>query len=143
MRILHTEFSFNWTTPWSDEKELSLKLFIWNNSKFPYGKFNIFLHKLEQKFFLFETLHTLGIPHTKFGSIWTTPWPNKISIFLKIEWANNKRISRYFRLKNQLLSWASYSKNSFAFRLYTHWGDSTPSLVLLRQLLDPIRKTYF
>ena len=35
--------------------------------------------------FLFFILITLEILHTKFGSLWTTPWPDKISIFLKIE----------------------------------------------------------
>ena len=44
-----------------------------------------FLGKLYQKFFLFYTLGTHGILNIQFGSIWTTPWPDKISIFLKIE----------------------------------------------------------
>ena len=44
-----------------------------------------FLGKLYQKFFLFYTLGTHGILNIQFGSIWTTLWPDKISIFLKIE----------------------------------------------------------
>ena len=46
---------------------------------------NFFLGKLYQKFFLFYILITLVIPHAEFGLIWTTPWPDEISIFLKIE----------------------------------------------------------
>ena len=44
--ILHTEFGLIWTTPWSDEIDLFLKLFIRNNSKFPYEKLTFFLGKL-------------------------------------------------------------------------------------------------
>ena len=46
---------------------------------------NFFLGKLYQKFFLFYILITLVIPHAEFGLTWTTPWPDEISIFLKIE----------------------------------------------------------
>ena len=82
--ILHTEFGLIWTTPWPDEKDLYLKLFIWNNSKFPYEKRTFFLGKLYQKFVLFYTFDTLGILHAEFGSIWTTPWPDEKDLFLKL-----------------------------------------------------------
>ena len=49
--ILHTGFGLIWTTPWSDEIDLFLKLFIRNNSKFPYEKLTFFLGKLYQIFF--------------------------------------------------------------------------------------------
>ena len=44
--ILHTEFGSIWTTPWPDEKDLFLKLFIRKNRKFPYEKLTFFLDKL-------------------------------------------------------------------------------------------------
>ena len=49
-----------------------------------YEKLTFFLGTLYQKFFLFYTLHTLGILHTEFGSIWTTPWPDEKDLFLKL-----------------------------------------------------------
>ena len=81
---LHTEFGLIWTTPWPDEKDLFLKLIICEIRKFPYENLNFFLGKLYQKFFLFYTLHTLGILHTEFGLIWTTPWLDEKDLFLKI-----------------------------------------------------------
>ena len=89
--ILDTEFGLVWTTPWPDQKDLFLKLFIWNNSKFPYEKLTFFLGKLYQKFFLFYHLVTHGILDTKFGSIWTTSWCDKKDLFLKLFiWNNSK-----------------------------------------------------
>ena len=82
--ILHAEFGFIWTTPWPDKKDLFLKLFIWNKSKFPYEKRTFFIGKLYQKFVLFYTFNTLGILHAEFGSIWTTPWPDEKDLFLKL-----------------------------------------------------------
>ena len=79
--ILQTEFGLVWTTPWPDEKDLFLKLIIREIHKFPYEKLNSFLGKLYQKFVLFYTLDTLGILHTEFGLIWTTPWPDKKTYF--------------------------------------------------------------
>ena len=55
------------------KKTIFLKLLKRNDRKFPYEKLTFFLGKLYQKFFLFYTLGTHGILHTKFGSIWTTP----------------------------------------------------------------------
>ena len=86
------------------KKGLFLKFLLREIQKVPYEKLTFFLGKLYQKFFLFYILITLVILHAEFGLIWTTPWPDKISIFLKIEWANNKRISRYSRLKYELFS---------------------------------------
>ena len=53
--------------------------------KVPYEILTFFLGKLYKKFFLLYTFITLVIIHTKCGSLWTTPWPDKNSIFLKIE----------------------------------------------------------
>ena len=94
--ILHTEFGLVWTTPWPDEKDLFLKLIIRGILKIPYEKLTFFLGKLYQKFFLFYSLHTLGILHTKFGSIWPTPWPDEKDLFLKLV----IREIRKFRMKN-------------------------------------------
>ena len=102
--ILHTEFSLIWTTPWPDEKDLFLKLFIRNNRKFPYEKLTFFLGKLSQKLFSFYTLTTQGILHTKFGSIWTTPWPDEKALFLKFYDRNLFEIIANFRTQNYLFS---------------------------------------
>ena len=82
--ILHTEFGLIWTTPEPDEKELFLKFANREIRKIPYGKLTIFLGKLYQKFFLSQGLPTLGILHTKFGLIWTTPWSNQKDLFSKL-----------------------------------------------------------
>ena len=82
--ILHTQFGLIWTTPWSDEKDLSLKFVILEIRKFPYEKLTFFPGNLEQKVFLFYTLITLMILHTEFGLIWTTPWSDEKDLFLKL-----------------------------------------------------------
>ena len=84
LKILHTEFVLIWTTPWPDKIDLFLKLFFWNNSKFPYEKLTFFLGKLYQQFDLFYTLDSLGILHAEFGLIWTIPWHDKKNLFLKL-----------------------------------------------------------
>ena len=83
--IVHNEFGLIWTTPWTGEKDLFLEFVIREISKFPYDNLIFFLDKLYQKFFLFYTLTALVIIHAEFGLIWTTRWPNKISIFFKKE----------------------------------------------------------
>ena len=85
LTILHTKFGLIWTTSWPDKKDLFLKLLIWKNRKFPYEKLIFSLGNLYKKFFLLYTFITLVIIHTKRGLLWTTPWPDKIFIFLKIE----------------------------------------------------------
>ena len=98
LRILHTKFCLIWTTSWPDKKDLFLKLPIWKNRKVPYEKLNFFLGKLHKKRFLPYTFITLVIFHTKCGSLWTTPCPDKISIFLIIEKAEKSifRIEIHF-----------------------------------------------
>ena len=98
--ILDTEFGLVWTTPWPDQKDLFLKLFIWNNSKFPYEKLTFFLGKLYPKFSLFYNLVTHGILDTKFGSIWTTPWPDEKDLFLKFNNFKLFEITGNFRMKS-------------------------------------------
>ena len=83
--ILHTKFGLIWTTSWPDKKELFLKFLFRESQKVPYEILTFFLGKLHQKIFLFYILITLVILHAEFGLIWTHPWPDKISIFLKIE----------------------------------------------------------
>ena len=91
MGKLHNKFDLIWTTFWPDEKDLLLKLLIWNNSKFPYEKLIFFLGKLYQRFFLFYTLSTHVILHTQFGLIWPTPWLDEIDLVLKLLiWNNSK-----------------------------------------------------
>ena len=105
------------------KKDLFLKFPFREIQKVPYEKLTFFLGKLYQKFFLFYILITLVILHAEFGLIWTTPWPDKISIFLKIEWANNKRISRYSRLKYELFS-RKVRRTFFFISEFTYPGDT-------------------
>ena len=98
--ILHAEFGLIWTTPWPNEIDLFSKFVICEIRKFPYEILTFFLGKLYQKFFLFYTLHTLGILHTKFGSLWTTLWPNQKDLFLKLVIQNFTEIIRNFRMKS-------------------------------------------
>ena len=62
-----------------------LKIPFLRNSKNSVWNTNFFLAKLYQKLLWFQILITLMILHAEFGLIWTTPWPDKVSIFLKIE----------------------------------------------------------
>ena len=97
--ILHAEFGLIWTTPWPNEIDLFSKFVICEIRKFPYEKLTFFLGQLYQKFFLFYNLHTLGILHTKFGSLWTTLWPNQKDLFLKLLIQNFTELIRNFRRK--------------------------------------------
>ena len=115
--ILDTEFGLVWTTPWPDQKDLFLKLFIWNNRKFPYEKLTFFLGKLYQKFFLFYHLVTHGILDTKFGFIWITSWPDKKDLFLKLV------IRKYRTFPNANLTFflgKLYQKFFLFYNLVTH-----------------------
>ena len=82
--ILHAEFGLIWTTPWPDEKDLFLKFLFREIQKVPYEILTFFLSKLHQKFFFIYILIKLVILHAEFGLIWTTPWPDKKDLFLKI-----------------------------------------------------------
>ena len=68
-------------SPWPGEGDLFLKLVIREIRKFPYENLTLFLDKLYQKLFLFYTLATQLILHTKFASIWTSPWPDEKDLF--------------------------------------------------------------
>ena len=81
--ILHAEFGLIWTTPWPNEIDLFSKFVICEIRKFPYEILTFFVGELYQKFFLFYTLHTLGILHTEFNLVWTTPWPDEKDLFSK------------------------------------------------------------
>ena len=114
--ILHSEFGMIWTTPWPVEEDLFLKLVIREIRKFSYEKLTFFLGKQYKKFVLFYTFDTLGILHTEFGSIWTTPWPDEKVLFLKLI----IRETRKFPYE-KLTSFLCYTKNSFCFTLYIPW----------------------
>ena len=79
------------------------------------------------------------IPNTKFGSLWTTPWPDKSSIFLIIEKAKNSIFSIEIRT---FFLW-NLGGPFFCRRVYLTWGYSIPSLVWFEQLLDPMKKPIF
>ena len=83
--ILHTKFGLIWTTSWPDKKDLFLKFLIWKNRKFPYEKLFFFPRQAIQKNLFALQFRYFVIRHTKFGLLWTNSWPDKISIFLKIE----------------------------------------------------------
>ena len=81
-------------TPYRVWLDLNNSLTRWKRPifKIPYSrktqislwKTNFFVGKLYQKFFLSQSLPTLGKLHTKFGSIWTTLWPNQRGLFFKM-----------------------------------------------------------
>ena len=137
--ILHTEFGSIWTTPRPHEKDLFLKLVIREIRKFLYEKLTFFLGKLYQKFFSFYTLHTLGILHTEFGLIWTTPWPDEKDPFLKLI---IREILKFPYEELTFFLGGLYQK-FFCFTLYIPLGYSIPSLVRFEQLLDPMKMTCF
>ena len=121
-----------------------------------------------KKFFLLHSFITLVIIHTKCGSLWTTPWPDKISIFLKVEKTLGKLHQKFFLFYilitlvilpaevGLICDWFAeiglhaeipcrdwFAKNFFCFTLSLHWWLSIPSVVRFEQLLDPIKFLYF
>ena len=137
--IHDTEFGLVWTTPWPDQKYLFLKLFIWNNSKFPYEKLTFFLGKLYQKFFLFYDLVTHGILDTEFGSIWTTPWPDEKYYIWKLNIWNNRKFP-YEKLTFFLGK--LYQKFFLFYNLVTH-GILDTEFGLVWTTPWPVKKTCF
>ena len=80
------------------------------------------------------------IIHTKCGSHWTTPWPDK-----KFYIFENRKIE-----KVDISDWKTnfFSRKVgrtilFVSESYLPWGYSIPSLIWFEQLLDPIKKTFF
>ena len=82
--ILHTKFGLLWTTPWPDKISIFLKIEKAKKSIFPIEIRTFFRWKLGGSFFLSRNLPTLRILHYKFGLIWTTSWPDKKDLFLKL-----------------------------------------------------------
>ena len=132
--ILHTKFGFLCTAFWPDKKDLFLKFLIRKNRKFPYETLIFFLGKLYKKLFPLFAFITLVILHTTFGSLWTTPWPDKISIFLKIEKAKKSifpiEIQNFFLWKlggpfflSQSLPTLSILHTKFGLIWRTYWPD--------------------
>ena len=74
-----------------------------------------------------------------FALIWTTSWPVQKDLFLKFV----IREIQSFCMKYYRFSLASCSKNPSFRTLYLHRGFSIPSLLRFRQLLEPMKKTYF
>ena len=92
------------------------KITYLKKSQISVRKTNFFLGKLYQKIFLSQSLPTLGILHTKFGLIWTTSWPDKKDLYLKI--ANP--ISRYFPYEKLTFFLGKlYQKFLFSYALLT------------------------
>ena len=83
--ILHAKFGLIWTAPWPDEKKPTFKIPFSRNSKSSVWNTNFFPRQAIPKIIFVYILITLVILHAEFGLIWATPWPDKISIFLKIE----------------------------------------------------------
>ena len=134
--ILHTKFGLIWTASWPDKKDLFLKFFIWKNRKFPYEKLIFFLGTLYKNFFLLSTLITLVIIHTKCGSLWTTPCPDKFFIILKKEKAKKSifpiEIRTFFRWKlgpfflSQNLPTMRILHSKFCLLWTAFWPDRKP-----------------
>ena len=133
--ILHTKFGLIRTTSWPDKKDLFLNLLIWKNRKFPYKKLNFFLGKLYKKFLLLYTFITLVIIHTKCCSLWTIPWPDKNSIFLKIEKSKKSifpnEIRTFFSMKVRrtilFVSESTYPEDT-PYQVWFDWTTSWPDI---------------
>ena len=121
--ILHTEFGWIWTTPWTDEKSPSDQSLV----------------KLQQKFFLSYTLLRQWILYTALASFWTHFSPNEENLFKKITYSNLFGNNSKFSFENLTFSWASYRKNIFCPTLRIHRGYSIPNLVGVGQLYDSIK----
>ena len=106
--VLHSWY--HWDTPcrvWSD---LDNSLTQWNrpifkirylrNSQISVWNTNFFPRQAIPKILFVLHSHTLGILHTKFGSLWTTLWPNQKDLFLKLVIQNFTEIIRNFRMKS-------------------------------------------
>ena len=98
-----------------------------------------FLSKLNQKYFLLNTVITLVKLHTAFGLIWTTPWPNAKELFLKFSKIRNSRNSQNSVWKPNFFP-STLFQFFFCFTLSLHWWYSIPRLVWFGQLLKPMKK---
>ena len=108
------------------------------NSKSSVWKPTFFLSKLNQKFFLHNTVITLVKLHTAFGLIWTTPWPDAKELFLKFSKIRNSRNSQNSVWKPNFF--LSTLFQFFCLTLSLHWWYSIPRLVWFRQLLNTMKK---
>ena len=129
--IFYTKFGLIWTTPSPDEKELFLKFAKIRNSRNSQNsvwKTNFFLRPVIPKTFLFYTLITLVVLHTKFGFNWTTLWPDEIELFLKFAKVRISRNSKNSVWKLIFLLGQLYKK-SFCFTLSLHGWYYRPSRV--------------
>ena len=80
---LEYQFSSIWTTPWPDKISIFLKIEWANKSIFKIEMRTSFLGKLGGPFFLHCNLNVTGSLGYQFGSLYTTPWPDKISLFFE------------------------------------------------------------
>ena len=87
-------------------------------------KTNFFLGNLYQKFFLFYTLITLVIFHSKFGLIWTITWPDENELFLKFAKICISRNSQNTVWKPNFFPRQAVSKILFALHSH-HTGDTS------------------
>ena len=139
--IIHTLCGSLLTTPWPDKIYIFLKIEKSKKSIFPVEIRIFFLWKLGGPFFLNQSLPTLRILYTKFGLIWTTSWPDKKDLFLKLLIWKNRKLP-YEKLSFFL---GKLYKSSFCFTLSLHWWLSIPNMVHFdfEQLLDPIKFLFF
>ena len=91
--ILHNEFGLIWTTPWSDEKDLFLKLVIREIRKFPYEILTFFPRQLIAKIlFVLHSNYTGDTPYRVWFDLDDSLVWWKRSIF-KIGYSGNTQIS--------------------------------------------------
>ena len=137
--ILHTEFRLIWTTPWSDEKDLFLKLVIREIRKFPYEILTFFQRQpIAKILFVLHSNHKGDTPCRVWFDLdnslvrWKRPNFNICN-------SGNTQISVW---KTYFFPRQAISK-ILCFTLLLHWWYSIPSLVWFGQLLGPMNKTYF
>ena len=84
----------------------------------------LFLGKLYRNFFLLYTFIILVILHTKFGLIWTTPWPDEKELFLKFSKIIISRNSQNSVWK--IIFFPRQNIPKFLFALHSHYTGDTP-----------------
>ena len=137
--ILHTEFGLIWTTPWPDQKDLFLKLFIREIRNLSYEKLTFFPRRAITKiFFLLHTSYTRYSPY---------------QVWLSLDNSLNRWKGQFLNFANRKNRKFSYEKLTFFIdeqlqKLFfpspnLHRGYFIPSLVGFGQLLEPMKKTYF
>ena len=105
------------------KKNLFLKLLFREIQKVLQENPIFFLRKLNQKYFLLNTVITLVKLHTAFGLIWTTPLPDAKELFLKFSKIRNSRNSQNSVWKPNFFPGTLFQ---FFFALHSHYTGDTP-----------------